>query len=223
MEEVCNAFGEICAGHAWGQAPSEARPEQIRAEMEDLAYDLDASAFTRMVLAEFSFCDHYGQKGSVENCEEGCHYTGYLCHEVKNCASNRLPTSITQYAQALAWLLQDSEMDIEHIKSVIPVSCPTGFNGKIRFSPRRNGRSETTLFPFISRKRRSRSSSRDTENRAIISRMLWPWVQKSFRGSLLSLWKETTLSTRRSRKISIGRNIKSASASRFRDPGRAFM
>jgi len=56
----------------------------------------------------------------LENCEEGCHYTGYLCHEIKNCASNRLPISIKQYAQALAWLLEDSEVDIEHVKSVLP-------------------------------------------------------------------------------------------------------
>ena len=94
--------------------------EQIRAEMEDLAFDLDASAFTRMVLAEFSFCDRYGQKRSVETCEEGCHYSGYLCHDIKNCASNRLPTSIKQYAQALAWFLGDSEIDIEHVQFVTP-------------------------------------------------------------------------------------------------------
>ena len=50
--------------------------DQIRAEMESLDMDLDASAFTRMLLAEISFCERYGQKRVVENCEEGCHYTG---------------------------------------------------------------------------------------------------------------------------------------------------
>jgi Mg-chelatase subunit ChlI len=88
--------------------------------MEGLELDLDASAFLRMVLAEFSFCDRFGQKRVVESCEEGCHYTGYLCHEIKNCASNRLPISIKQYAQAVAWLLGDTEIDMEHVKSVIP-------------------------------------------------------------------------------------------------------
>jgi hypothetical protein len=73
-----------------------------------------------MLLAELSFCERYGQKRVVENCEEGCHYTGYLCRQIKNCASNRLPSSIKQYAQGLAWLLEDSEIDIEHISAVVP-------------------------------------------------------------------------------------------------------
>ena len=119
VEEICNAFGEY-VHEALGVRPLQRRDrDQIRAEMEDIDLDLDASAFTRMLLAEFSFCERYGQKRSLENCEEGCHYTGYLCHEIKNCASNRLPTSIKQYAQGLAWLLEDSEIDIEHVKLVV--------------------------------------------------------------------------------------------------------
>jgi hypothetical protein len=120
VEEACNAFGEY-VHEALGVRPLQRQDrDQIRAEMEDLDLDLDASAFTRMLLAEFSFCERYGQKRSLENCEEGCHYTGYLCREIKNCASNRLPISIKQYAQGLAWLLEDSEIDIEHVKSVVP-------------------------------------------------------------------------------------------------------
>ena len=120
VEEVCNSFGEY-VHETLGVKPLQKRDrQQIRLEMDDTDLDQDASAFTRMLLAELSFCDRYGQKRSLENCEEGCHYTGYLCHEIKNCASNRLPISIKQYAQALAWLLEDSEVDIEHVKSVLP-------------------------------------------------------------------------------------------------------
>ena len=75
----------------------------IRQEMTALEVDLAANTFMRMVLAEFSFCCKYGQKRSGEVCGEGCHYTGYLCYEVRNCASNRLPGAIQRYAQALAW------------------------------------------------------------------------------------------------------------------------
>jgi len=120
LEETCDAFGEYVHDTAGVKPISKQAREEIRAEMESLDLELDASAFIRMLLAEFSFCERYGQKRVVENCEEGCHYTEYLCHEIKNCASNRLPTSIKQYAQGLAWLLGDSEIDIEHVTSVVP-------------------------------------------------------------------------------------------------------
>jgi MoxR-like ATPase len=120
FEEVCNSFGEYVHETLGVRLLQKRDRQQIRLEMDDTDLDQDASAFTRMLLAELSFCDRYGQKRSLENCEEGCHYTGYLCHEIKNCASNRLPISIKQYAQALAWLLEDSEVDIEHVKSVLP-------------------------------------------------------------------------------------------------------
>jgi hypothetical protein len=120
MEEICDAFGNHVSETAGVKPLRKQDREQIRAEMDAIGLDLDASAFIRMLLAEFSFCERYGQKRSVENCEEGCHYTGYLCYQIKNCASNRLPISIKQYAQGLAWLLEDSVTDIEHVKLVIP-------------------------------------------------------------------------------------------------------
>ena len=74
-------------------------------------------------LAELSFCCKYGQKRTHEVCGEGCHYTGYLCYEVQTCPSNRLPISLRRYAQALAWLLRDSHVDLEHIRAVLPYTC----------------------------------------------------------------------------------------------------
>ena len=120
MEAVCNAFGEYVHEVLGVSSLKREDRDRIRSEMESIDFDLDANAFTRMLLAEFSFCERYGQKRSLENCEEGCHYTEYFCHEVKNCASNRLPISIKQYAQAIAWLMEDSVIDIEHVKSVAP-------------------------------------------------------------------------------------------------------
>lgn len=120
MEEICNAFGDYLHKTIGIKPLRKEDREQIRSEVETLDLDLDASAFTRMLLSELSFCDRYGQKRIIENCEEGCHFSEYLCHEIKNCASNRLPTSIKLYAQGLAWLLGDSEIDMEHVKAVMP-------------------------------------------------------------------------------------------------------
>jgi len=120
LEEICDAFGEHVQETLGVKPLRREDRDRIRTEMGSLDLDLDASAFARMLLAELSFCDRYGQKRIVENCEEGCHYTGYLCRQIKNCASNRLPTSIKLFSQGLAWLLGDSEIDIEHVKAVMP-------------------------------------------------------------------------------------------------------
>ncbi len=85
-----------------------------------LEIDLAANAFIRMALSELSFCCKYGQKRSGEICDEGCHYSGYLCYQITNCASNRLPSSIYRYARALAWWLGDSRVDVEHVRLILP-------------------------------------------------------------------------------------------------------
>jgi hypothetical protein len=120
MEEVCDGYGEFLQKKLGVETVGLRDRKAIRGEITRMGLDLDANAFTRMLLAELSFCHKYGQKRSVENCEEGCHFTGYLCHEVRNCASNRLPTSIKTYSQALAWLIGDSGVDVEHVKAVTP-------------------------------------------------------------------------------------------------------
>lgn len=120
LEEICNAFGQYVEETTGVKPLKREDRDRIRDEMGSLDLDLDASAFSRMMLAELSFCDRYGQKRIVENCEEGCHYTGYLCRQIKNCASNRLPASLKLFSQGLAWLLGDSEIDIEHVKAVMP-------------------------------------------------------------------------------------------------------
>jgi hypothetical protein len=120
VEAVCNRFGEFLDSRLGLKGLSNEERGIAHSQIRRIDFSLDASAFTRMVLAELSFCYHHGQKRSVESCTEGCHYTGYLCHQIKNCASNRLPMSIRSYSQALAWFLEENEVDIEHVKAVIP-------------------------------------------------------------------------------------------------------
>ena len=97
-----------------------AERQALRVEMSGREFTAEASAFARTALAEFSFCCTYGQKRSNEECPEGCHYSGYLCYQVRNCASNRLPVSLRRYAQALAWLLNRPQVEAEHVRCVLP-------------------------------------------------------------------------------------------------------
>jgi hypothetical protein len=120
MEEVSDGYGEFLKKKLGIETVGLKDRKAIHGSIARLGLDLDANAFTRMLITELSFCYKYGQKRSVENCEEGCHFTGYLCHDIRNCASNRLPTSIKTYSQALAWLMGDVEVGVEHIKAIMP-------------------------------------------------------------------------------------------------------
>lgn len=123
VEAICADYGKAISARLSVPTLGRAEREAIRDEMAALPVRSDASAFVRTFLAELSFCCKYGQKRTHEVCGEGCHYTGYLCYEVQACPSNRLPISLRRYAQALAWLLRDSEVDLEHIRTVLPYTC----------------------------------------------------------------------------------------------------
>ena len=96
---------------------------QARREMAQATFDVDASGLMRTFLAELTFCCKYGQKRSNEVCGEGCHYTGYLCYAVRGCLSNRFPVSVRRYAQALAWLMGDTMVTVEHLRLVLPYTA----------------------------------------------------------------------------------------------------
>ncbi|MBW2038487.1 MAG: AAA family ATPase [Deltaproteobacteria bacterium] len=145
-EEICDLVGEHMKETLGVKGLNKGERSEIKEEMVDIDFDLDANAFVRTLLAELSFCHKYGQKRSVEVCEEGCHYTGYLCHHIKNCASNRLPTSIRNYSQALAWFLEDDEIDIEHVRLVIPYTLAHRIQWKDSYLSRKEGEGRNDPF-----------------------------------------------------------------------------
>jgi len=120
VERLCDEFGEALARKAGVPTLSRSGRAAIRSDMDGIPFDLDANAFLRMILAELSFCHRYGQKRSHEGCQEGCHFTGYLCGAVRNCISNRFPITVRNFSQALAWFLGDEKVDLEHLLAVLP-------------------------------------------------------------------------------------------------------
>jgi hypothetical protein len=146
VEEVCNFFGEYLKERLGLEGLTKEERNKVNEEMMEIDFDLDTNAFVRMALAELSFCHKYGQKRSVEVCEEGCHYTGYLCHHIKNCASNRLPISIRSYAQALAWFLEDDGVDLEHARLVIPFTLAHRIQWKDSYLSKKEGEGRNDPF-----------------------------------------------------------------------------
>jgi len=120
IEHLCNDFGDWMEREFHIKMLSGEERKKIRNSIQIIPFDLDATAFLGTVVAELSFCYKYGQRRSNEQCEEGCHYSGYICHQVKNCISNRFPISVRTYAQSLAWLMGDRQVNIKHLQTVIP-------------------------------------------------------------------------------------------------------
>lgn len=119
-ERLCDQFGEGLARDHGLLTLSRSERETIRAQMDDIPLDLDTNAFLRLVLAELSFCYHFGQRRFHEGCVDGCHFTSYLCHAVRNCISNRFPSSARVLSQALAWFLGDDQVGLEHLRAILP-------------------------------------------------------------------------------------------------------
>jgi MoxR-like ATPase len=120
LEEAGRHFAALLhERHSLATLEKEQR-QTLREVIAGLDFTPEASAFARTALAEFSFCCTYGQKRSNEECPEGCHYSGYLCYQVRNCASNRLPISLRRYAQALAWFQRRAQVEVEHVRGVLP-------------------------------------------------------------------------------------------------------
>ncbi len=102
------------------ETPGYEQREEIRKNVRGIPLSEDATAFLLTLIAELSFCHNYGQKRTNQMCEEGCHFVGYLCHSIENCASNRVPLSIKEYSRALAWFLGEKEVSIEHVREMAP-------------------------------------------------------------------------------------------------------
>ena len=137
IEALCDRFGDALADEEGIPSLSRQDRAEIRTEKGQIPFDLDFNAFLRLVLSELSFCHRFGQKRSHEGCDEGCHFTGYLCNEVRNCVSNRFPSSARRFSQALAWVLGDEAVDLEHLKAVLPFTLAHRIRWKEESSARR--------------------------------------------------------------------------------------
>ena len=131
--DLCGEYGtRLVDSHALASLDRQER-RAIREATRTIPFDLDANAFLRLVIAELSFCHRFGQKRSHQACEEGCHFTGYLCHAVQNCISNRFPISVRNFCQGLAWLLGDEKVEIEHLLTVVPFALAHRIQWKEEF------------------------------------------------------------------------------------------
>jgi len=120
LEELSELYSEYIFS-TFGIKPLIRRDrEKIRGEIERIKLDQDSEAFIMTFISEFSYCKKYGQKRIIDECDEGCHYSEYVCSKVKNCLSNRFSQSLIKYCKALAWFLDDRYVNVEHVSAIVP-------------------------------------------------------------------------------------------------------
>jgi hypothetical protein len=120
LDTLSDQFGDFLSQEANIASFTHAERRMIQDARSRIPFDVDFNAFLRLVIAELSFCHHYGQKRSGENCQEGCHFSGYLCGRIHNCISNRFPKSARSLSRAVAWLLGDQTVGLQHLEAVLP-------------------------------------------------------------------------------------------------------
>ena len=160
VEALCNRFGEALTRGAGVETLSRSDRETVRSRMDEIPFDVDTNAFLRLVLSELSFCFHYGQRRFHEGCVEGCHFTSYLCHSVRNCISNRFPSSVRGLSQALAWFLGDDQVGLEHLKAVLPFTLAHRIQWKEETLARREKESRQDPLPIYMAKQAVREMHR---------------------------------------------------------------
>ncbi len=120
IDQNCDEFETYVYDRYGLKLPNRLERQKISETIRTISFDADADAYSRFLIAELCFCYQYGQKRSNELCDDSCHYSGYLCREVRNCISNRFPVSLKIYSQALAWLLGKDPVNIEILRAVAP-------------------------------------------------------------------------------------------------------
>jgi MoxR-like ATPase len=162
-EDLCDQFGEALRKGPGIQTLSRSDRETIRSQMDEIPFDVDANAFLRLVLAELSFCYHYGQRRFHEGCTDGCHFTSYLCNSVRNCISNRFPRSARTLSQALAWFMGDEQVGLEHLRAILPFTLAHRIQWKEETLARREKESRQDPLPIYM----AREAVRDMHRRYI--------------------------------------------------------
>lgn len=98
--------------------PSFSELEQIRKEIEGMEFEEDVDFVWEYVANEIDFC-LYGKKEDFRRCLE-CHYKNYYCAKMEHGSERLFGGSAPKYTKALAWLLGDEKVTVEHLRVVLP-------------------------------------------------------------------------------------------------------
>ena len=98
------------------EIPRSAEIDTIEEEINKMAISEEAELFLDYLGQEVR-CQ-YTLKKEFSRCD-GCHYQNYVCSDLY-AISNRAEQSMLRYAQALTWMVSESEVNLEHVMAIMP-------------------------------------------------------------------------------------------------------
>ncbi len=98
------------------EIPRDEEIQIIRDQINEMAVSEDSELFADYLGQEIR-CQH-SLKKDFSRCD-GCHYQNYICSDLYG-ISNRAEQSLFRYAKALAWIMGEGEVTLEHICAIMP-------------------------------------------------------------------------------------------------------
>ncbi|MCX7914329.1 MAG: AAA family ATPase [Thermodesulfovibrionales bacterium] len=143
--------------------PRKEEISEIKREISQIEISEDAELFLDY-LGQEVYCQ-YSTVKEFSRCH-GCHYCNYVCSDLYS-ISNRAEQSLIKYSKALAWLLKEDELTLEHLITIFPyalwhrASISDRKIGEIRQIEKRCSDSFHSLVELISEARKRWDEQRD--------------------------------------------------------------
>ena len=117
LEQIVQSHENVLREKGFPVLSAEER-ERIEQEIREVHFDRDAEQYFAFLIAEMNTSQKYGQKRSIDPAsnEHGL----YLQAAFVGSGSRREEKSIVRYANSLAWLQNQDEVNLDHVTQVAP-------------------------------------------------------------------------------------------------------
>jgi MoxR-like ATPase len=101
--------------------------KSVQDDVREIKYSEDAELFINVIISSYRICDRISKESNEiitvdKGLCKGCHFDApeKVCNKIIHPLSVRVKEDLYRYGKALAWFLGDSEVKVEHIKTLAP-------------------------------------------------------------------------------------------------------
>ncbi len=117
LEDISTKFKQELGRRFGVVLPTNAELRTAKKELSAIAFEDDAALYIDYLSSELEFCI-YHDKPEHATCQK-CHWKDFLCSRMGK-IGGRLELSVVKYARAVAWLMGEDKVTLEHVKIIFP-------------------------------------------------------------------------------------------------------